>query len=425
MLKTPWLVLVLCLLLTVPCLARGSFVYVSNYGDGTISQFRANPNGTLTPLSPPTVKAHILCHSLAVARGQFLYATSARDWHKHDCVVSQYKIAPDGRLTPLSPAQVLVPGTPATVAVAPSGHFAYVFNRQGTVAQFRIRVDGRLTPLSPAVVGVAKAGGVTPIVGFDKLRHVLYGSYVVGFGETVIGGTFAVRIGSDGQLQPLPNSATFYSGFEGTAGPPYSISLTPNGRYAYVTESLRDNLAANQWREVVAQSRTRPNGIPAPLRPANVPVEVAGRSFTDATGRFLYLVYQKTDMVNATAAYRLAHAPIHRNGTSGSICVSKPRHSRFVAPDTGVLANLRSQRALLLLRRRELPVSSTPLSPLMARCRPLRPSRTYAGYGPLRHRLRATSQDKKKDRDKPRPWGVPAPPELGVRGRTRPAWRPA
>ena len=57
MFKSLLFTLVLFLLLIVPSSARGSFVYVTNYGDGTISQFRANPNGTLTALSPPAVKA--------------------------------------------------------------------------------------------------------------------------------------------------------------------------------------------------------------------------------------------------------------------------------------------------------------------------------------------------------------------------------
>ena len=53
--KTLSLLAALCLLWAVPSLARGSFVYVTNYGDGTVSQFRAHPNGTLTPLSLPCV----------------------------------------------------------------------------------------------------------------------------------------------------------------------------------------------------------------------------------------------------------------------------------------------------------------------------------------------------------------------------------
>ncbi len=318
MFKTLLLIATLCLLCAAPSHAHNSFVYVTNYGDGTVSQFRVKPNGTLTPLTPPAVRAHGLAHALAAdPTGRFLYVTSARDWKRRDCVISQFRVAEDGRLTALSPAQVAVPGTPATIAVEPSGRFVYVFNREGTVAQFRIGPDGRLSPLSPQVVKAANAGGVTPIVGFDKAHHILYGSYVVGFGEVTIGGTFALAIGQDGQLRVLPGRQMFRNTSEQTVSPPYSLSLTPNGRYAYIPESLHAMHRAAQWRDVVAQYRTRPGGVLTLLSPKTIPVDMTGTSFIDPRGHFLYLVGVKTSELEATARYRLARARIRRDGTLG------------------------------------------------------------------------------------------------------------
>ena len=131
MFKTLLLFAALCLLCAAPSLAHGSFVYVTNYGDGTISQFRVKPNGMLTPLNPPSVKAWPRCHSLAVARGHFLYALSSLEFSRRDCLISQFRIGSDGRLTPLSPATVLVPyhgqgGGPFLVSTDPAGRFVYV-----------------------------------------------------------------------------------------------------------------------------------------------------------------------------------------------------------------------------------------------------------------------------------------------------------
>lgn len=204
------LLLTFALLTTLaqPSAAR-SFVYVSNYGDGTISQFRANPNGTLTPLHPAMVRAHLRCHSLAVARGRFLYVSSALRWSKRNCLVSQFRIRPNGTLTPLSPPQILVPGTPSLVAAEPSGKFVYVFSQEGGVAQYRVGTGGQLSPLAPMIVKVAEVGGITPIVGFDKAHQILYGSFIGGSMDISFGGTFAFAIRRQGQLRLLPRRGTF------------------------------------------------------------------------------------------------------------------------------------------------------------------------------------------------------------------------
>lgn len=377
MCKTFLLALALCLLLAAPGLAHGSFVYVSNYGDGTISQFRANPNGTLTPLDPPSVRAHSLPHSLAAdPAGRFLYVTSARDWKRRDCVVSQYRIASDGRLAPLSPAQVLVPGTPATVTVEPSGKFAYVFNREGTVAEFRIGKGGRLSLLPVPVIKVADAGGVTPIVGFDAMHHVLYGSYCVAWLDNVTSGTFACSIKSNGQLHQLTGIANPVS-----TGQPQSISVTPNGRFAYVSKYLLDMRVESQWRSVIAQYRTRPGGILSPLSPATVAVKTTGLSFIEPEGHFLYVMGAKVSASGVTARFRLGHARLRRSGTLGpfayqtlniqAVSSINNGYSLAFAPSGRFCYFVEGNYVYLFRRNAEGPLS------------PLRRSRMFAGYGPL------------------------------------------
>ena len=181
MCKTLLLLAVLCLLCASPSLARGSFVYVTNYDDGTVSQFRAHPNGTLTPLDPPRVKAYLRCHSLATdPDGRFLYVTSGLQWSRHNCLISQFRIRLDGRLTPLSPATVPVPykgqgGGPFLVTVDPLGRFVYVPGRDVTIAQFGIQGNGTLTPLQPALAaGGSFNGGDDCHVAYDRSHSLLY-----------------------------------------------------------------------------------------------------------------------------------------------------------------------------------------------------------------------------------------------------------
>ena len=376
MFKTLCLFALLCFLSPSVCRAHGSFVYVTNYGDGTISQFRERPNGTLAPLSPPTVKAHILCHNLAIARGRFLYAVSARDWSRRHCLVSQFNIARDGRLTALSPAQILVPGTPTIIAVEPSGQFAYVFTREGMAVPFRIGIDGRLHPLSLLPVKVADAGGVTPIIGFDNTHNVLYGSYVVAWDDNVTSGTFACFIKSNGQLDRLPGT-----GNSNNSQQPFSISMSPSGRYAYVVESLRDKRLATQWREVVAQYRTHLGGSLTPLSPRTVTVETAGKSFADPTGHFLYLLYEKTNDINVTASYRLAYARMKRGGVLGKFAYQTLRAPASLPPVQEFSLGFDAAGHFCYF------VDGSYV--YLFRCQsdgalvPLHLSRIYAGYGPL------------------------------------------
>jgi len=320
--RTLPLLAALCLLCASPGLAHGSFVYVTNYGDGTVSQFRVRHDGTLTPLDPPAVRAHGLAHGLAAdPTGRFLYALSARDFRRRDCVVSQFRVAPDGRLAALFPPRVLVPGTPVSIAVESSGRFAFAFSRQGSISQFRIEKDGRLSLLSVSSPTAMGSGSGRLVLGFDNPRHVLSESYTAGMLEVVFGGTSAFTIRGDGRPRPIPDTRTYHTTYQRTVSPPDSISLPPSGRYAYVPESLAGKQKSDPWRDVVAQYRTRPDGVLAPLSPRTVAAEAAGtRTDTrliDPQGRFLYLVGSRASGTKAMARYCLAHARVHGDGTLG------------------------------------------------------------------------------------------------------------
>ncbi len=125
------------------------FVYSANLGDGSISQFAVNADGTLQQLNPPNVATGGGTDSIAVdPTGKFLYAVSGVNGK-----IVQFSIGTDGKLTPLFPAAVSAGNGAHYLAIDPSGKYLYVTNAtDGTISQFSIEATGVLTPLSPATV---------------------------------------------------------------------------------------------------------------------------------------------------------------------------------------------------------------------------------------------------------------------------------
>jgi len=200
----------------------------------------------------------------------------------------------------------------------------------------------------------------------------------------VSSGTFSCRIGNDGRLKLLPTVQNNYQSVQLTkrwVSSPYSLSITPNGKFAYISESLHDNHLATQWRNVVAQCRTRSDGHLASLSPGIINVESAGKSFVDSMGHFLYLLSEKTNDINLTASYCLAFAHIEPNGRlrkfayqTLKIPAAQPPIQEFsLAFDhTGYFCYFAEGNYLYLFRRN----ANGSLSPL-------RPARINTGYGPL------------------------------------------
>jgi DNA-binding beta-propeller fold protein YncE len=131
------------------------FAYVANNGDGTVSQYTIDANGTLTAMNPATVNAGVNPRSVAVdPSGKYVYVAN-----NGDGTVSQYTIGANGTLTAMNPATVNAGTGPISVAVDPSGKYVYVANNgDGTVSQYTIGANGTLTAMSPATV----AAGVSP-----------------------------------------------------------------------------------------------------------------------------------------------------------------------------------------------------------------------------------------------------------------------
>ena len=127
----------------------GKFAYVANQFSDDVSQYRIETNGTLSALSPATIAAGGSPVSITVdPTGQFAYVANQLSDD-----VSQYGIEANGTLSlltsdPLTPNPVGAGDGPFSVAVDPSGKFAYVANSgSDNVSQYSIGTDGRLSPL--------------------------------------------------------------------------------------------------------------------------------------------------------------------------------------------------------------------------------------------------------------------------------------
>jgi len=71
--------------------------------------------------------------------------------------VSQYNVAPGGKLSPKNPATVATGDGPEQIAVRPNGTSVYVANtNSGDVSQYNVAAGGKLVPKAPATV---TAGG--------------------------------------------------------------------------------------------------------------------------------------------------------------------------------------------------------------------------------------------------------------------------
>jgi 6-phosphogluconolactonase (cycloisomerase 2 family) len=109
--------------------------------------YTINANGTLTKngLSVPFSQFAFQC--AVTPDGKYLYVVAL---NTPDNVVAQYAINANGTITPLSPPTVPAGSFTTSVTVSPDGKYLYVTNnKDNTISQFRINADGTLRPLSP------------------------------------------------------------------------------------------------------------------------------------------------------------------------------------------------------------------------------------------------------------------------------------
>ncbi len=255
--------------------------YVVNDGcsggaGGYVSMYRINPaTGALASMGPPVWTYDENAGSMAVdPSGKFVYVTTPGDpWSPDYGSVAMYTInTTTGALTYMGSINGNCPGLcfPASVAVDPSGKFAYVTNSgSNDVSMYTLNATtGALTSIGTIATGTDPvAVAVDPSGRFAYVVNENYGSagsasmYAINATTgaltsvgTIAAGTDPVSIAVDasGQFAYVANSGSndvsmyainsttgslTLTGVAATGASPTSIVIHPSGQFAYVTNS--------------------------------------------------------------------------------------------------------------------------------------------------------------------------------------------
>ena len=199
-----------------------NYLYVSNSGDGSISAFIINQDGTLKPNglinvvklsgSPEGMPEGLAIHP----SGKYLYAGRSSNAPQ---VINIFSIKDDGTLG--SPTESTVSGYwPTNITINSTGTVLYASDWFRYITKFTVGNDGA-TLTNP--VYYDNSGSTNPrVMAINHSNTYLYVSNDTGLGNTITGWT----IGTDGTLS---NKKTF-----DMAGTPSSfVAIHPNGKYLY------------------------------------------------------------------------------------------------------------------------------------------------------------------------------------------------
>lgn len=188
--------------------------YVVNLGSNSVSQFNVAADGNLSPMTPPTVFTGNSPSSIALdPLGRFAYIA-------FDGNVAQFAIAAGGQLEPMVPPMVITALTPTNITVNPSGTNAYVTNSNGTVSQFAIGATGALTALAPASV----------LAGLSPTSIVIHHTGRYAYVANATGNTISqFTLAPDGSLTPMAAPTVL----AGTM--PDSLAVDTTGQFVHAT----------------------------------------------------------------------------------------------------------------------------------------------------------------------------------------------
>jgi 6-phosphogluconolactonase len=252
-----------CVWLAAPLHAQ--FVYVTNAG-GSVSAYSIAADGFLVPVPGSPFAAEREPNSVAVdPTGKFAYVANAGDANN----VSAYRIAADGALTQVPGSPFAAGSRPVSVAVDPTGKFAYVANNlENNASAYSIAANGALTQ----VPGSPFATGSRPVsMAVDPTGKF---AYVANSGGNNVS---AYRIAGNGALLPVPGSP-FAAG-----GVPLSMAVDPTGKFAYLAHA---GVNTGWAYHIAANGELTPVLGSSPFPTGSFPVSVA----MGPTGKFFYVV---------------------------------------------------------------------------------------------------------------------------------------
>ena len=264
----------------------GKFVYVANESilndlTSSVSMYTINPaTGAMTSIGLPVATADLGARSVAVdPTGKFAYVANAgSDPGPTFCgSVTIFDIdATTGALT--SMGTVVAPGAPApgscspwSVAVDPTGKFAYVANEGGftptSISMFRIdATTGALTSL-----GLIAAGGRAISVAVAPSGNFVYAADGGNDSGGVAPGVNVSMYTINTSTGALTSTGTITAGLG-----PVSIAIDPFGKFAYVANSASNNVSMYTI-DGTTGALTSIGTIAAGLSPTSITVHPSGK----------------------------------------------------------------------------------------------------------------------------------------------------
>ena len=214
------------------------YAYVALQESGNVNQYTIGADGKLSALTPSTVSSDTINASNAPVSiavdpsGKWAYAADGSS-----NTVSQYSIGADGTLSALTPFLVTSGGvrgagsaSDVKIASTSSGEYVYVSNYfDGTVGQFKIGADGTLSALSPFLVTVGTYALTIAVHPTGKFAYVTMMNSSDGATAPAVVAQFTIDQ-STGELIAM-TPPTVSAGGAGAA----SITVEASGKYAYAT----------------------------------------------------------------------------------------------------------------------------------------------------------------------------------------------
>jgi 6-phosphogluconolactonase (cycloisomerase 2 family) len=250
----------------------------------TLSQYIIGTNGTLIPMTTPMVATGTNPYSLTTdPSNQFVYVANYDTTNATTGSVSQFAIGADGSLTPLSTPSVATGGGPNGIAANPTAPYVYVANyNSSNVSQYQIGVGGLLTALSTPTVGTgpgASGAASIALTPAGTYAYVANNNY-----SGTVGSVSQYNVGAFGSA--APGSLTLMTNPTVPAGAwPNDVVVDPSGRFVYVVNS-RNNANGDSISQYTIQSdgslmamspptvTTLPNG----REPWSITIDAAGHN---------------------------------------------------------------------------------------------------------------------------------------------------
>jgi YVTN family beta-propeller protein len=248
----------------------GKFAYVANFGDGlggipgSVSMYRINTDGGLTPTGA-IAEAYVGTTSVAVhPSGKFAYVANAR----FSNTISTYTIdATTGALTATAAIAGAIEGT-TSVAVDPSGKFAYLTNgallpgipgSSNTISMYIIdATTGALTSTGKIAAGtLPKSVAVDPSGKFAYVANANSNNvsmYTIDATAGTLISTGAIAAGAS----------------------PSSVAVHPSGKFVYVANNFSNSISMYTI-DATAGTLTSTGTIAAGRSPSSVAVDPSGK----------------------------------------------------------------------------------------------------------------------------------------------------